>query len=106
VETVINIDDVQYGGPPYLYTRHSRLRSHPQGYVRLYPESIRVNRGKMRYGRLTGKSDANLYKQGKLGPGCQGLTKYIRHSEYGTIAHTPVLKFFYSGEISPMIKRI
>ena len=83
MESVINIDDVEYRGPLYLYTRHSRLRSHQQGHVRLYPESIRVNTQKrMGHGRLTGKSDANLYEQGKLGPDCQGLTKYIRHSEY------------------------
>ena len=57
----------------------------------------------MRHGRLTGKRDANLYEHVKLGPGRQGFIEYIRHAEYRTIAHTPVLKFFYSGEISPMI---
>ena len=49
----------------------------------------------MCHGGLTGKSDANLYEQRKLGRACQELIKYIRHSENGTIANTPVLKFFY-----------
>ena len=82
MDSVININDVQYGEPPYLYSRHSRLGSHQQGRVRLYPELIRVNkRKKMCHGSLTGKSDANLYEQSKLDADYQGLIKYIRHSE-------------------------
>ena len=57
----------------------------------------------MHHGKPTGKSDANLYEQVKLGRGCQELIKYIRHPEHRTIANTPVLKLFYSGEISLMI---
>ena len=47
-----------------------------------------------------------IYEQVKSGPGCQELTKYIRHSEYRTIAHTPVLRFFYIVANQPHDQRI